>query len=140
MTEDDQKPARKNRSIKGKSTHGAGLALTHQDACNAIEVSEHLLDETLEAMDVDDATAQRIQKLPHDVGWLLITAGVMGLIVPGVIGTPFLALGGLMLWPRSSHRAERWLAGHSPKPFKGSMRQINRFLDDLERRYPMRKR
>lgn len=97
------------------------------------------LEETLEALEIDDITAQRIKKLPHDVGWLLITAGILGVIIPGVLGAPFLALGGLMLWPKSSHRAERWLAGHSPRPLKGSMRQINRFLDDLERRYPSRK-
>lgn len=97
------------------------------------------LQETLMALQVDEVTAERIKKLPHDVGWLLITAGILGVIIPGVLGAPFLALGGLMLWPKSSHRAERWLAGHSPKPLKGSMRQINRFLDDLERRYPSRK-
>ena len=27
-------------------------------------------------------------------------------------------------------------AGHSPKMFHGAMKQINRFLDDLDKRYP----
>jgi uncharacterized membrane protein YbaN (DUF454 family) len=91
-------------------------------------------------MNLDEATVRRIKKLPHDVGWLLFTAGVVGMVMPGVIGTPFLILGGLMLWPRTSQRAEHWLAGHSPRAFKGSIRQVNRFLDDLERRYPKPKK
>lgn len=95
------------------------------------------LEHSLVAMNLDDATVRRIKKLPHDVGWLLFTAGMVGMIMPGVLGTPFLILGGLMLWPRTSERAEHWLAvGHASGTFKGSARQINRFLDDLERRYP----
>lgn len=96
----------------------------------------HALELTLEALSVDHRTAERIQKLPHDVGWLLVTAGVVGVVMPGVIGVPFLVLGGLILMPATNQRAEHWLSGHSPKLFKGSIRQINRFLDDLERRYP----
>lgn len=87
---------------------------------------------------MDHASAERIQKLPHDIGWLLVTAGAVGMVMPGVLGTPFLVLGGLILMPATSQRAERWLAGHSPRIFKGSIRQISRFLDDLERRYPRR--
>lgn len=95
------------------------------------------LEHSLVAMNLDDATVRRVKQLPHDVGWLLFTAGVVGMIMPGVLGTPFLILGGLMLWPRTSERAEHWLAGgHASGTFKGSARQINRFLDDLERRYP----
>lgn len=98
----------------------------------------HTLEQALEALSVDHASAERIQKLPHDIGWLLMTAGVVGMVMPGVLGTPFLVLGGLILMPATSQRAEHWLAGHSPRIFKGSIRQINRFLDDLERRYPRR--
>jgi uncharacterized membrane protein YbaN (DUF454 family) len=89
-------------------------------------------------MGVDPETAKRFRTLPKDVGWLLFTAGFMGILVPGVIGTPFLILGSLMIWPWSQKKAEHWLAGGSPRLFKGSMRQVNRFLDDLERRYPGR--
>jgi hypothetical protein len=55
------------------------------------------IEKTLEALSVDHQTAERIQKLPHDVGWFLITAGVVGVVMPGVLGVPFLALGGLIL-------------------------------------------
>lgn len=104
------------------------------------DVAGQAIERTLEALSVDEDTAKRIQALPHDVGWLLVTAGIVGVVMPGVLGMPFLVLGGLVLWPGTNKRAERWLEGHSPKLFKGSMRQISRFLDDLERRYPLNKR
>jgi hypothetical protein len=106
---------------------------TEPDAAHALEL-------TLEALSVDHRTAERIQKLPQDIGWLLVTAGVVGVVMPGVLGLPFLVLGGLVLMPATNRRAERWLTGHSPKLFKGSIRQINRFLDDLEQRYPRGKK
>lgn len=94
------------------------------------------LEKQLAVMQIDQETADRIRKLPKDVGWLLITAGILGLILPGVIGTPLLVLGSLMVWPSSQKKAGQWLSGQSPRVFRGSMKQINRFLDDLERRYP----
>lgn len=97
---------------------------------------EDILEHNLVALELDEDTVKRIERLPRDVGWLLITAGLVGVIVPGVLGVPFLVLGGLVVTPVTSRRAERWLSGHSPKMFKGSVRQINRFLDDLETRYP----
>ena len=84
----------------------------------------------------DEDVVERVEHLSHGVGWLLISAGVVGLVVPGVLGTPFLVMGALALWPGNRKTVERWRQGHSPKMFHGSMRQINRFLDDLERRYP----
>ncbi len=71
------------------------------------------------------------EQLPKEAGWLLITAGVVGLVVPGVMGTPFLLAGAVVLAPGGSQLLSRW-AGHS------AMRQVSRFLDDLERRYPRR--
>jgi hypothetical protein len=84
----------------------------------------------------DEEVVERVEHLSHSVGWLLVSAGVVGLILPGIIGTPFLIMGGLALWPGNRKTVERWRKGHSPKMFHGSMRQINRFLDDLEKRYP----
>jgi hypothetical protein len=73
----------------------------------------------------------RVEQLSKEAGWLLITAGVVGLVVPGVLGTPFLLAGAVVLVPGGSTLLSRW-AGRS------AMRQIGRFLDDLERRYPRR--
>src|SRR5262249_10070519 len=68
--------------------------------------------------------AVRIEQLPKDAGWVLITAGVVGLIVPGVIGAPFLLAGALDLAPGGTKLLSRWA---SPS----AMRQIGRFLDNL---------
>ena len=86
--------------------------------------------------DEDEAVVQRVEHLSKDVGWALVSAGVVGLVMPGVIGAPFLIMGALVLWPGNHKRVERWRQGHSPKAFHGAMKQINRFLDDLEKRYP----
>jgi hypothetical protein len=120
---------RKAKPSSDQSTHAPG------DVSQAA-IDPDVLEKQLAIMQIDQATADRIRKLPKDVGWLLFTAGIVGLVVPGVIGTPFLVLGSLMLWPKSKKKAELWLSGQSPKAFAGSMKQINRFLDDLEQRYP----
>ena len=84
---------------------------------------------TRDATAAGEQTVLRVEQLPKEAGWLLITAGVVGLVVPGVLGTPFLLAGAVVLVPGGSKLLSRW-AGHS------AMRQIGRFLDDLERRYP----
>lgn len=82
------------------------------------------------------AAVRYLESLPRDVGWLLITAGIVAEVAPGVIGTPFWIAGMLVLWPRMGHRLERWLHRRAPKLLYGGLRQIDRFLNDLERRYP----
>jgi len=84
----------------------------------------------------EEITIDRVAHLSRDLGWTLVTAGVVGIVMPGVLGTPFLVLGAMVLWPGNRERVERWRRGHSPKALRGAMKQINRFLDDLEKRYP----
>ncbi len=86
--------------------------------------------------ELGETNKHRRTDIPRDIGWLLLTAGVVGEIAPGVIGTPFWIMGGLILWPRMGKRVESWMETHSPKLFGRGMRQVARFLDDLERRYP----
>jgi len=130
------------RKPLGRLKRNASEASSEMNDMESVERSqEDLLDserleQQLAVMQIDQETADRIRKLPKDVGWLLITAGLLGLALPGVIGTPLLVLGSLMVWPSSQKKAALWLSGQSPKVFRGSMKQINRFLDDLERRYP----
>jgi hypothetical protein len=86
----------------------------------------------------DDAgQVRKIEKMPREVGVLLIVAGVGGMLLPGPVGSPFLILGGVILWPRAFRRVESWFETHFPRTHHQSMRQIVRFLDDLERRYPL---
>ena len=91
---------------------------------------------TLEERQQDKAVVERVEHLTQDMGWVLVMAGVVGIIVPGVLGMPFLIMGALVLWPGTRERVQHWWEGQPPKFLHGSMKQINRFLDDLERRYP----
>jgi len=85
-----------------------------------------------------EQSAYRIELLPRDAGWLLITAGVIGLAVPGVPGAPFLLAGAVVLAPGGLKLLARWSGRQPPKLVRSTIRQIGRFLDDLERRYPRR--
>ena len=67
---------------------------------------------------------------------MLMTVGVLGLILPGVVGTPAAIAGGLVLWPKAFGRVENWFERRFPKIHKQSLYQINRYLNDLEGRYP----
>jgi hypothetical protein len=85
---------------------------------------------------IDEHLMRRIENLPKDAGWALITAGVIGLIAPGVIGWPFVVAGAFMLTPGGTRKLARW-AGRKPrKHAHAALRQICRLVDDLERRYP----
>jgi hypothetical protein len=89
-----------------------------------------------EATPAELGTVLPVERLSKEVGWLLITAGIIGFVVPGILGTPFLLAGALVVVPGGPKLLSRW-AGRSPPKFVGSAtRQIGRFLDDLERRYP----
>jgi hypothetical protein len=79
--------------------------------------------------------ATRLAELPREAGWLLVTAGLVGVVMPGIIGTPFLVAGAIMLAPGGTRLLSR-LARRHPKVARPAVRQIGRFLDDLERRYP----
>ena len=41
----------------------------------------------------------RLQKLPPEIGVLLIVVGTAGILLPGPVGSPFLVAGGIALWP-----------------------------------------
>ena len=95
-------------------------------------------DETSAERITEDAEEiQRIRSLPKEIGVLLMVAGVGGLVLPGPIGTPFLVLGGVVLWPKAFERVEVCLEKRFPKLHHQSLRQIKRFLTDLDRRYPL---
>jgi len=82
---------------------------------------------------------RRVQAMPTEVGVLLIVSGIGGILLPGPVGTPFLVLGCLMLWPRAFRRVGICLETQFPRMHHHGVKQINRFLDDLESRYPVSK-
>jgi hypothetical protein len=94
--------------------------------------------ESLPRNDPADVTeeVERIRAMPKEVGVLLVVAGIGGLLLPGPVGSPFLVLGGVILWPRAFSRVETFLERKCPRLHRRSVRQMRRFLDDLEARYP----
>jgi hypothetical protein len=84
----------------------------------------------------DDQVIQRITNVPRDVGWMMIYVGVLGVILPGLPGAPFLVAGTAVLTPGGPQLLTRW-AKRKPKGIVHTgLKQIGRWLDDLERRYP----
>ena len=84
---------------------------------------------------LEQADLNKIKELPKEVGVMLITAGILGLILPGP-GTPAIIAGGLALWPEAFGKLESWLQRHHPGVHQQGLKQISRFLNDLENRYP----
>ena len=84
----------------------------------------------------DAAFAHRIEDLPREVGVMLLAVGVLGMALPGVVGGPALIAGGVVLWPKTFGKVESWFERKFPKAHRQSLQQINRYLDDLERRFP----
>ncbi len=67
---------------------------------------------------------------------MLVSVGAIGFVMPAMAGLPALVAGGMVLWPRTFGRVETWVAGRFPTAYREGMRQIGRYLDDLERRFP----
>jgi hypothetical protein len=78
----------------------------------------------------------RVERLTPEAGWMLISAGVVGVVVPGIAGTPFLIAGIFILVPGGPQLLARWSRSNLPRVVRFGMRLIVRLLDDLERRYP----
>ena len=83
-----------------------------------------------------EETIRRMRRLPPEVGTVLLTVGVVGVIVPGPVGAPLLLAGGLALMPSVFGRVEKWVGKRFPKFHREGIRGVNRFLDDFERRFP----
>jgi len=77
-----------------------------------------------------------IERLPKELGVLLVVAGIGGLLLPGPVGTPFLILGGVTLWPAAFNRVDACFEKRFPRLRHAGMIQIRRFITDLDRRYP----
>lgn len=68
---------------------------------------------------------------------MLLTVGFAGFVLPGIVGLPFLLAGGVILMPKTTQKLKKKLGMEDDSPHNEfAARQINRFLDDLDRRYP----
>jgi hypothetical protein len=77
-----------------------------------------------------------IKKLPPEIGVLLLIVGVAGIMLPGPVGSPFVIAGGIALWPAGFRKAEAWMQKRAPGMYRTGIAQMDRFLTDLEHRYP----
>jgi hypothetical protein len=84
----------------------------------------------------DDQAIARITNLPRDVGWMMVYVGVLGVILPGLPGAPFLIAGAAVLAPGGPQLLTRWAKRRPKGAVHTGLKHINRWLDDLERRYP----
>lgn len=84
----------------------------------------------------DDAAIQRFANLPRDIGWMMVSVGVLGVIVPGLPGAPFLFAGIAMLSPGGPRLLAHWARRRPKGVVHTGLKQIGRWLDDMERRYP----
>ncbi|MDR3639141.1 MAG: hypothetical protein P4L84_35375 [Isosphaeraceae bacterium] len=79
-----------------------------------------------------------LRSLPKEVGVMLLSAGVVGFVMPGP-GTPAIIAGGLVLWPEGFGRVEGWVQRRFPTMHRTGLKQVHRYLKDLDRRYPWSK-
>jgi len=84
----------------------------------------------------EEEVLRQIRNLPPELAVLLLSVGVLGIVLPGIIGTPAIIAGGLALWPKAFGRAESWFEKRCPSVHRQSLKQMGRFLADLDRRYP----
>ena len=87
-------------------------------------------------VDQRQLTNRRLEQMPPEIGVLMLGFGIAGLIFPGPFGTPLIVAGGLSLWPGSFRRIDTWVARKMPKSHESGHKWLNRFMDDLEKRYP----
>jgi hypothetical protein len=80
--------------------------------------------------------AVMLNSLPKEVGVLLIVVGLGGILLPGPVGSPFLILGGVVLFPKAFRRLDSSFQKHFPKLHREGLKQVHRFVVDLEKRYP----
>ena len=77
-----------------------------------------------------------LESLPKEVGVMLIVAGIGGVLLPGPVGTPFLLLGGVILFPNLFRKLDQGFQKKFPAFHQKGMKQVHRFVLDLENRYP----
>jgi hypothetical protein len=132
-------PQHKQRSLPGKPRgHKKPLGRGRRDAVHDRSVSDPHSpadDSKQDESPLDNSDLPSIKDLPKEVGVMLISAGILGVILPGP-GIPAIIAGGLALWPNSFGKLEAWLERRYPEVHRQSMKQIGRFLRDLDKRYP----
>lgn len=82
--------------------------------------------------------AEKLGGLPRDLAIALISLGVIGVAIPGPVplGSSFVVLGTIVLWPGLLARTGGPLARRCPRVFRVLIGFADDLRADLERRYP----
>ncbi len=78
----------------------------------------------------------RLRAMPKEIGVMLVSVGALGVVLPGMVGVPAVVAGGLILWPKAFGKVDGWFEKRFPKSRRDGMKQIGRFIDDFEKRFP----
>lgn len=84
----------------------------------------------------DTAQEPELRELPPEVAVMLMVIGILGIILPGPTGTPLFVAGASAFAPGLCRPMERWFRKRFPMIYREGRGQLDRFLDDLDRRYP----
>lgn len=88
-----------------------------------------------DAPDCGGCEADALERIPKDVGWLLLGGGLLTEVgLPGV--PPFWVFGLMIVWPRAGRSIGRTLRTRTPRLYQASTTWIDRYVHDLETRYP----
>ena len=82
-----------------------------------------------------DTSPFRAKTLPPEVASILIIIGILGIPLPGP-GIPFILAGGLAIWPRTFKPIEERFRHKFPTAHDSVFQLVERFEEDLNRRYP----
>ncbi len=77
--------------------------------------------------------------MPRDVGLLLLASGIItGMLPPppGPFDLSLMLTGGVALWPGGLRALDGWTHRNFPQAHRAAEVFPERFLDDLEHRYP----
>ncbi len=99
--------------------------------------ADRRLTESVDVLAFDAAaTRDQLRRLPTELGVMLVGLGVVGAVLPGMIGVPLIVTGSAALLPRTFAPVERWFEQRFPSAYQEGLRYVDRFLRDFYRRFP----
>ena len=89
----------------------------------------------------DSGLTNVVQRLPKDIGIVLLVLGAVGVVIPGPIppGGSLILVGLFLTCPPLARRFDRWFKRRLPVLYNGLEQAVSRLEADLARRYPRSK-
>lgn len=131
-------PTPAGSSPSSNQKHSKKSQIPEDQSGNAsLEISEG---DAVQDQERHASTIRRIQGLPPSVGFVLMGAGVVGVIIPGPIGAPLFIAGGLVLAPKVFSKVDAFVKRRFPNVHQQGIQAVDRFLSDFENRFTDTKR